>query len=133
MSISIKVCDSFLDVSVYCKTTGIVYGEFLNLCLQQKNRKRSFVIMTTHGDSCLIACCKDFLKTMIKDLGLNKIKLLLLSDCFYSSGFDSDTGDIVLCIQTNFHKQNIGNLCFSFQRIILKSFSEELHHIVNMS
>lgn len=89
--------------------------------------------MTTHGDSCFIACCKEFLKTTIKDLRLNKIKLLLLSDCFYSRGFDSETGDIVLCIKTNFHKQNIGNLCFSFQRIILKSFNEELHHIVNMS
>ena len=46
--------------------------------------------MTTHKD-CFIAYYKDFLKIAIKDLGLNKINSLLLSDCFHSSGFDSDT------------------------------------------
>ena len=57
--------------------------------------------MTTHKD-CFIAYYKDFLKIAIKDLGLNKINSLLLSDCFHSSGFDSDTKDKVFsCIKTN--------------------------------
>ena len=89
--------------------------------------------MTTHKD-CFIAYYKDFLKIAIKDLGLNKINSLLLSDCFHSSGFDSDTKDKVFsCIKTNFDKQNINNFRFCCQRIILESFSEELHHITNMS
>ena len=81
-----KVCDCFLDVAVYCKTEGFLYGEFFNHCKKERhNRKTSFIIMATHDD-CLIACCKDFLKTMVKTSGLNKIKLLLVSNCFFSNG-----------------------------------------------
>ena len=106
---------------------------FLIFACKKKNRKRSCIIMTTHKD-CFIAYYKDFLKIAIKDLGLNKINSLLLSDCFHSSGFDSDTKDKVFsCIKTNFDKQNINNFRFCCQRIILESFSEELHRITNMS
>ena len=102
MSISAKVCDCFFDVAIYCKTKDVVYEEFFNLCLHQRNRKISFMIMETHDD-CFIVCCKDFLKATVKDLGLNKIKPLLLLDWFYSSGFDSDTEDnLFSCIKTNF-------------------------------
>ena len=56
------------------------------------------MIIASHDD-CFKACCKDFLKATIRDLGLNKIKSLLLSDSFYSSGFDSETeGNVFSCI-----------------------------------
>ena len=75
------------------------------------------MIMATN-DNCLIAGCKDFLKAAINDQGLNKIKPLLLSDCLYSSGFDSDTEDNVFsCIKTNFVKKNINNFCFSVKEL----------------
>ena len=65
---------------------------------KKKNGKRLFMIIASHDD-CFKACCKDFLKATIKDLGLNKIKSLLLSDSFYSSGFDSETeGNVFSCI-----------------------------------
>ena len=71
---------------------------FFIICLEEKNGKRLFMIMANHVD-CFIACCKDFLKATIKNLGLNKIKSLLLSDSFYSSGFDSETeGNVFPCI-----------------------------------
>ena len=57
-------------------------------------------------DDCFIVCCKDLLKATVKDLGLNKIKSLLLLDWFYSSGFDSDTEDNLFSyIKTNFDKK----------------------------
>ena len=47
------------------------------------DRKTSFAIM--RKETCFIAYCKTFLKTMIKKR-LNKIKSLLASNCFCSSG-----------------------------------------------
>ena len=106
---------------------------FFNICLQEKNGKRLFMIIASHDD-CFKACCKDFLKATIKNLGLNKIKSLLLSDSFYSSG-------LILKLKAMcFHvykgiliKKNIDNCCFCRQIIILKSLSKELHHVINMS
>ena len=91
------------------------------------------MIMMTQ-DNCLIACCKDFLKTLIQYFKLNKIKPLLLSDSFYFCGIasDTETGDIIR-IKTNFDKENIDYFCFCCQRIILKNFSDELHHITSTS
>ena len=82
---------------------------------------------------CFIASCKDFLKTMVKIKKLNKIKILLASNCFYSSGIDSGSGDDVMsCINTNFDEQNFDYFCFYYQRIILDSFSDELHYITRV-
>ena len=77
---------------------------------------------------------KDFLKTLIQYFKLDKIKPLLLSDYFYSCGIasDTDTGDII-CIKTNFDKENIDRFRFCCQRIILKNVSDELHQITSMS
>ena len=57
-------------------------------------------MFTTHED-CFVACCMDFLKTSAKISGLEKLKPLLVTNCFYSGGFDSD--DESSCINMNFH------------------------------
>ena len=89
------------------------------------------MIMATH-DNCLIAGCKDFLKAAINDQGLDKIKPLLLPDCLYSSGFDSDTEDNVFsCIKTNFVKK-ISIIFVFLSKNYFENLSEELHHITNM-
>ena len=63
------------------------YRDFFNYCMNEKyDRKTSFAIM--RKETSFIACCKDFLKVMVKKKGLNKIKSVLASNCFYSSGID---------------------------------------------
>ena len=65
---------------------------------------------------------------------LRTFKLLLVSNCFYSGGFDSDDEDDEesLCINMNFDEQNINYFCFSCQKHILNSFSEELCYIIRI-
>ena len=73
---------------------------------------------------------KDFLKAMDKKNGFNKIKSKLASNCFYSSGIDSEfEDDMMSCINTNFDEQNFGYFCFYCQRNIIDSFNNELHCI----
>ena len=127
---SINVCDCFFDVLVYCKMVESPYIEFFNFCMNEKHdRKTSFPIMGK--ETCFIACCKDFLKAIVKKNGLNKIKSMPVSNCFYSSGIDSGSEDDVMsCINTNFDEQNFDYFCFYYQRNIIDSFSNELHYIV---
>ena len=121
-----KSCDCFFDVAVYCEMVESPYRDFFNYCMNEKHgRKNSFVTM--RKDTRFIACCKDFLKTLIKKKGLNKIKKTLASNCFYSSGIDSGSEDDVMsCIND---EQNLDYYCFICQRNILDSFSDELHYI----
>ena len=47
MSRTIKVCDCFLDVSVYCLSiNNFFYADFFHHCLQTKN----YMIMTAKND-----------------------------------------------------------------------------------
>ena len=126
---SLKVCDCFFNVAVYCKMVESLYREFVNLCMNEKHdSKTSFAII--RKETCFIACCKDFLKAMIKKKGLNKIKSMLASNCFYSSGIDSGfEDDMMSCINTNFNEQNFDYFCFYCQRNISDSFSNELHYV----
>ena len=60
-----------------------------------------------------------------------KLKPLLVSNCFYSStefGSESEV-DESSCINMNFDEQSIDYFCFCCQKVILNSFSEELHYI----
>ena len=126
---SIKVWDCFFDVAVYCKMVESPYREIFHLCMNEKHdRKTSFAIM--RKQTCFIACCKDFLKPMVKKKGLDMIKSMLAWNCFYSSGIDSGSEDGVMsCINTNFDEQNFDYFCFYCQRHIIDSFSNELHYI----
>ena len=38
---SIKVCDCFFDVGIYCLSEDFPYANFFHLCLQAKNGKRN--------------------------------------------------------------------------------------------
>ena len=110
------------------------YRDFFNYCMNEKHdKKNSFAIM--RKDTCFIACCKDFLKTMVKKKGLNKIKSMLASTCFYSSGIDESGSEdgVMSCINTNFDEQNFDYFCFYCQRNIIDSFSDELHYITRVS
>ena len=52
---SIKVCDCFFDVTVYCKMTEPPYSEFSNLFMNEEHdRKTSLAIM--REETCFIAC-----------------------------------------------------------------------------
>ena len=70
-------------------------------------------MITTH-DYCFIACCKDFLRTIIKIRGLKKLnQQLLLSWGFFSFG-DVDVGDDSACLNMNFDEQNDNYFCSCF-------------------
>ena len=103
---SIKVCHCCFDLAVYCKALESLYRQLFNLFMNEKhNRKTSFAIM--RKENYFNACSKDFLKAIIKKKGLNKIKSMLASNCFYSSGTDSGSeDDVISCINTNFDGQN---------------------------
>ena len=123
---TIKVCDCFFDVAVYCEMVESPYRDFFNYCMNENHDN----YVTTRKDTRFIACCKDFLKTLIKKNGLNKIETTLASNCFYSSGINSGYEDeVVSCINTHFDEQNLDYYCFICQRNILDSFSDELHYI----
>ena len=85
---------------------------------ERDDRKNSFMI-TTHED-CFIASCMDFLKTSVKISGLEKLTRLLVSNCFYDGGFDSDEEDDEKssCININVDEQNINRFSFCCQKII---------------
>ena len=92
---------------------------------EKHDRKNLFVIM--RKDTCFIACCKDFLKTTVKKKGLNKIKSMLASNCFYSSGIDESGSedDVMSCINTNFDEHNFDYFCFFCQRNISKDMKSK--------
>ena len=77
----------------------LFYREFFSLCMKQRDDKKTSFIITTHDDS-FIACCMDFLKTKTKISGLKKLKLLMVSNYFYSNaGFGSESeGNVSSCI-----------------------------------
>ena len=55
---SIRVCDCFLDVAIYCFPKDLLYANFCHECLEVKNDKRnSFMIMSIKNDQqdCFIA------------------------------------------------------------------------------
>ena len=126
-----KVCDCFFNVAVYCKISESPYREFFNLCMNKKqDKKTSLAIM--RKETCFVACCKDFLKAMVKKR-LNKIRPMLASNCFYSSGIASGSeDDMMSCINTNFDEQNFDYFCFCCQRKVIDSFSNELHYITSV-
>ena len=135
---SIKLCDSCFDVVVYCLMKNLCYRGFFSLCMKERDDGKNSFMIATHED-CFIAFCfnpcfinyfMDFSKISVKISGLEKFKLLLVSDCFYSGEFHSDDEDDEesLCINMNFDEQNINYFCFCCQNI-LNSFSEELCHI----
>ena len=113
-------------------------GEFFSLCMKERDDGKNVFMITNHED-CFIAFCFnpcftdffiDFSKTSVKISGLEKFKLLLISDCFYSGEFHSNDEDDMesSCINMNFDEQNINYFCFCCQKF-LNSFSEELSHI----
>ena len=126
----VKVCDCFFDVGVYCMMKDLSYRDFFTLCIKERDDKRCSFMIWTHED-CFIACCMTFFQTSVKISGLEKLKLSLTSNCFYSNaGFDSDDhDDVSSCITTNFDEQNISYFCFYCQNIILVGFREKLHCI----
>ena len=127
---SIKVYDCFFDVAVYFLIKNICYREFFSLCMKERDDRKNSFMITTHED-CFIAFCMDFLKTSVKISGLEKLTRLLVSNCFYDGGFDSDEEDDEKssCININVDEQNINHFSFCCQKIILNSFSEELRCI----
>ena len=96
---------------------------------EKHDRKTYFAIMKKL--TCFIACCRGFSNVMVKKKGLNKIKSMLASNCFYSSGIDESGSedDVMSCINTNFDEQNFDYFCFYCQRNIIDRFSDELHYI----
>ena len=78
---------------------------------EKHDRKSSFVIM--RKETYFIACCEDFLKAAVKEKRLEKIKSILNSNCFYSSGIDFVLeDDINACVNTNFDEGNFDYYCF---------------------
>ena len=56
------------------------------------------------GKRYFFACYKDFLKGKVKEKRFEKIKLMLMSNCFYSGRIDSGTEDAInSCVNTNFY------------------------------
>ena len=126
MPSSIKVCDCFFDVGVYCKWKDSTYKEIFSFCMIEKDKRKASFMIRTH-DACFIACCKDFLKTIIKISGFKELKPSLVLNCFYSSaGFESGSeGDESSRVNMNFDEENIDYFCLCCQKIILISFSKE--------
>ena len=119
---AVKVCDYFFDVGMYCKMKDLFYRELFSLCMKERDDRKTYFIITTH-DECFVVSCMDFLKTTIKTSGLKKLKLLLISNCFYSkAGFESESDEVSSCRNINFEEQNIDYFCFCCQKVILNSF-----------
>ena len=117
---SIKACDCFFDVGVYFKWKDSSYKQFFSFFNIKRDVRKRSLMLTSHED-CFIACCKDFLKTIIKISGLKELQPSLVSNCFYSSaGFGSGSYDEKSsCININFDDQNIEYFRFCCQKIIL--------------
>ena len=57
MADSIRVCDCFLDVTIYCLFEDLRYLNFFRYCLQEKDdRRNTFLIMRDDQNNCFNAC-----------------------------------------------------------------------------
>ena len=97
MADSVRVCDCFLDVAIYCLFEDLPYVNFFWYCLHEKDDRRNTLLVTKDDwNNCFIACCVDFIKNQDYS-GINGMALRTL--CFY---FDSDDHESVCCADAVF-------------------------------
>ena len=105
---SIKVCDCFFNVPIYCLSEDLPYANFFSLCLQAWNDKRnSFMIMKVIIDleNCFIACCTKFIQIKIQDPRQDiDCTKALTRNCFYfdNNGIDVNDNMRITCVNASF-------------------------------
>lgn len=135
MKKTIKVCDCFLDVAIYClfSIEGLCYTDVFNRCFQAKSQKSNSLLicnfLSINYDRFFVACCTQFVNSELEDASKLEgiVSTLPLSNCFYYS----NDGKCFTCVKINFGpvKRDINFYCFCCLRDILQNFSSNLHLI----